>query len=338
MKPPEKKLRAWRFAGLLTTYSCNARCAFCYVWGAPELGQAMSPDDAVAYWRQLDRVAAIDGRSIEIHIAGGEPFGQWDNLLAILQAAADAGLPPAQKVETNANWATDDDLTRRRLTALHAAGLRRIDVSTDVYHQEFVPVDRVRRCVAIAREIFGPDGVRVRWEAFLNEPVIVSGMHPPDRDRAFVEAQSRIRERMTGRAAFQVAPLLAQHPIERFEGRHCLKELLKSKHIHVGPDGSVFPGVCGGILLGNARHEPLDEMWHRLADRWRDEPILAPLVHEGPLALAERASRAGYEPRPAGYASKCHLCTHVRQFLFERGEVPGHLGPSACYSPTPCFP
>ncbi len=337
MLPPQKRLRAWRFAGLLTTYWCNARCAFCYVWGAPEQDGTMAVDDAVAFWRQLDRVAGIDGRSIQIHIAGGEPFGQWNHLVAILRAAHAAGLPPARKIETNAYWATDDRATRERLVALRDLAVGRIDISTDVFHQAYVDVDRVRRCVRVAREVFGETGVRVRWQDFLDRPVIVAELDPAERDRAFVDALAKTPERMTGRAAMTLAPLLPQHPLERFTGQHCVKELLKSKHVHVGPDGAVFPGVCSGILLGNACDEPLDEMWHRLADRWQDEPILTPLIHHGPLALCESAQRLGYEPRPEGYATKCHLCTHVRQFLFERGVYPARLGPGACYATTPMF-
>ena len=334
MQPPQKKLRAWHFAGLLTTYGCNARCAFCYVWGGPDQGGTMSPEDAVAFWRRLDRVSAIDGRAIQVHISGGEPFGQWENLVAIIRAAAAGDLPPPVKVETNAHWATDDDCTRERLAALRELGLRRLDVSTDVFHQAFVDIERVGRCVRIAREVFGEEGVRVRWQTFMDRPVIVKGLDAVERDRAFVDALGKIPERMTGRAAFALAPMLPQHPIEHFADQHCIKELLKSKHVHVGPDGSVFPGVCSGILLGNASAEPLDEMWHRLADRWGDEPVLAPLIHDGPVALCELARRHGYRPRTAGYATKCHLCTHVRQFLFERGAFPGRLGPAACYAPA----
>lgn len=337
MQPPEKKLRAWRYAGLLTTYWCNARCAFCYVWGSPEQGGTMAPEHAVEFWRQLDNVAAVDGRSVQIHIAGGEPFGRWDNLLAILGAAARADLPPARKVETNAYWATDDDLTRDRLVALRDAGLGRIDISTDVFHQEFIGIQRVRRCVRIAREVFGQQGVRVRWREFLDNPTIVAGMGASDRRGAFMAALANIAERSTGRAAFDLAPMLPQHSIDDFAGQHCIRALLKSKHVHIGPDGSVFPGVCAGILLGNALAEPLDSMWHRLADHWRDEPILAPLIHDGPVGLYRVACNHGYEPRPDGYATKCHLCTHVRQFLFERDVLPSHLGPSACYSPAPVF-
>ncbi len=333
MQAPRKELRAWRFAGLLTTWWCNARCVFCYVCGSPEQGGALAPDDAVAFWGQLDRVAAKDGRRIQVHLTGGEPFGRFENLVAILQAANHADLPRPQKVETNAFWAADDDMTRERLEMLRSLGVPRLDISTDVFHQEFVPLGPVLRCVRIAREVFGPQGVRLRWEdAVRADPVWAA--YPDDvgrRREAYVDSLHRHPERLTGRAAFTIAPLLGLYPPDHFSGQHCIAELLKSKHVHVGPDGSVFPGVCSGILLGNARAEPLDEMWSRLAVGWQDEPILAPLVDDGPLGLLHLAQSHGYTPLPNGYASKCHLCTHVRQFLFETGLWPKHLGPANLY-------
>ncbi len=338
MNPPTKKLRAWRFAGLLTTTWCNARCAFCYVWGSPQQGGTMTPDEAVAYYRQLDAVARVDDRSIKIHLSGGEPFGDFDNLLAILQAIQRAGLGPVQKVETNGFWATDDGIARARLQALREAGLERLDISTDVFHQEFVPIENVRRATRLAREVFGADGVRVRWEGFLDAPVVVAGLPDQQRRDAFLDALAVIHERMTGRAAMELAPRLPEpRPVEAYAGDDCLGKLLKGKHVHVCPDGTVFPGVCSGIRLGHAKTEPLDAMWHRLAATWQTEAILAPLVEAGPVALTELARAFGYEPRPEGYATKCHLCTHVRQFLFERGLFPGQLGPAACYAPRPVF-
>jgi len=297
----------------------------------------MDPEEAVTFWRQLDRVAAREGRRIRIHLTGGEPFGQWENLVAILRAALRADLPPPQKVETNAYWALDDEQTRDRLTVLRDLGVVRLDVSTDVFHAEFVPIECVRRCVRIAGEVFGHAGVRVRWEDFGldDHPTRIQDMNATDREGAFRDALRRRPERMTGRAAMEVAHLLPPRPVEDFVGQTCVAELLKSKHVHVGPEGDVFPGVCSGILLGNARTEPMDRMWCRLEEHWQDQPILARLIEEGPVALYRLALQHGYEPIARGYAHKCHLCTHVRRYLFQTGVWTGHLGPAALYPPDP---
>ena len=71
----DAQLAVWEFAGLLLTYWCNARCAFCYVYSGPDRGAWMSVPDALKIWRSLDRLAAKHDKTMRIHLAGGEPFG-----------------------------------------------------------------------------------------------------------------------------------------------------------------------------------------------------------------------------------------------------------------------
>lgn len=330
MRTRRVSLRAWEFAGLMTTYWCNARCAFCYVHSSDQRGGHMSPTDAVAWWQQLDRVAAMVGKRARVHITGGEPFGDFEHLCSILAAIQQAGLGPVEKLETNAFWAIDDHVVKRRLDEVRKLGVEALVVSTDVYHQEFVPIERVRRCVRIGREVFGPDAVKIRWPEELDEP---SG--PPGRDQeradAFRRAYRRHRERLTGRAAFALGPVLPHQAVESLAGLRCKRAILKSRHVHIDPYGNVFPGVCTGIVLGNASQEPVDEIWRRLDQSWQDNPILDALVRGGPFALMQTAVEAGYKPLADGYAGKCHLCTHVRQWLFDHGGWEQYLGPAECY-------
>jgi hypothetical protein len=327
-------LAAWEYAGLLTSYWCNARCAFCSVRAGPEHREWMSPELAVRCWAGLAEVARDAGKPVRIHLTGGEPFGNWDNLLAIASAAHHAGLTGGgafEKVETNAYWADDDGLIRERLKALDACGMRMLHVSSDVFHQEHVPFERVRRCVEVARAVLGENRVRVRWWDFHHDPIEVHRLSRAERAQAFRAAMVRRRDRLTGRAADELADLLPGRPAEDFDGQHCTKAILRSRHVHVDPSGYVFPGVCTGIILGNASTEPIPAMWRRLSQKWRADPVLSELVSVGPMGLLGRARAMGYEPPDGGYAGKCHLCTHVRGFLFEHGQFPERLGPSQMY-------
>ncbi|HUW82341.1 MAG TPA: radical SAM protein [Phycisphaerae bacterium] len=353
MAADRPKLRAWQFAGLMTTYWCNARCACCYVHGSPDRGGRLAPADAVAWWQQLDRVAATIGKRVHIHITGGEPFGDFEHLCSILSAVQQAGLGPVEKLETNAFWATDDDVATERLTAVRDWGVESLVVSTDIYHQQFVPIEAARRCERIGRQVFGQQHVHVRWPEELDEPsapevfapdactgVPGTGGQAPSGTpsgsgsslaEAFRRAFAQHRERLTGRAAFELAPLLERRPAETFARLRCKKAILKSRHVHVDPYGNVFPGTCSGIILSNARHEPIDAMWQRLGDQWDADPVLRALVTGGPCALMQQAIELGYEPLPDGYAGKCHLCTHVRQWFHDHGCFPGTFGPRECY-------
>ena len=44
---PQPAPAGWEYAGLMITYWCNAKCAFCYVYSAPDRGGEMQVADAV---------------------------------------------------------------------------------------------------------------------------------------------------------------------------------------------------------------------------------------------------------------------------------------------------
>jgi MoaA/NifB/PqqE/SkfB family radical SAM enzyme len=341
---PEVELAVWDFAGLLLTYWCNARCAFCYVYSAPDRGGQMRVTDAVSIWRSLDQLAAKHDKTMRIHLSGGEPFGNWPRLLSLVHAAREAGLTPLEKVETNAFWTTSDGLVRARLEQLDTLGMQTLVVSTDVYHQEFVPVDCVRRCVEIARSVLGPNRVRVRWWDFFNDPVDTSQLDEKERWRAYAQALARHKDRLTGRAADRLAGLLPCYPPDHFSDQSCVKEVLQSRHVHIDPYGNVFPGVCNGIILGNALKQPPEKLWGALSTEWPAHPVVSAVVAGGSYELMQRAKAFGYRELESGYANKCHLCHHVRQYLHRRGIWPNAIGPMECYaneresSPRPIIP
>jgi hypothetical protein len=195
-----------------------------------------------------------------------------------------------------------------------------------------VPIERVQRCVAIAREVLGPNRVRVRWWDFYNEPVDLRRRDENEKRAAFAAALERHKDRLTGRAADRLPGFFERHPPEHFRDEKCVREVLHSKHVHIDPYGNVFPGVCSGIILGNANETPIPQLWRNLADNWRDHPIVGAVAEGGSYRLFERARELGYSALADGYAGKCHLCQHVRQFLLERGGWEPWVGPREVYA------
>ncbi len=165
-KPSQNTIRPWTFAGILLSYWCNARCRFCYVCCSPEATDWVDPAEAVGWWRQLAELASRRGKSMRIHLTGGEPFGNWPVLLEVARRAHAEGLTAEesfQKVETNGFWASDAGIVEKRVTALANLGMQKLSVSADPYHQQFVDPVRVRTCVETARRVLGPQCVQVRW-------------------------------------------------------------------------------------------------------------------------------------------------------------------------------
>jgi MoaA/NifB/PqqE/SkfB family radical SAM enzyme len=282
----------------------------------------------------LAALARLGVPAAGIHIGGGEPFGNFDRLLQIVRAARGAGLAGIGYVETGGFWATDEATVRERLRALADAGMVQLSISADPYHQEFIPPERVRLLFSVAREVLGPRGVRVRRWKWLDEARDVSAMPEPERLDLFRAFLRRYPERMNGRAAQCLAPLIEKRCQEPFPG-DCHDAILSSGHVHIDPEGWVYPGTCAGIALGLATAErPLDE----LLRTWRleDAPLVAALVEGGPQRLAE-FDRVGAKHPPyvlEDRADKCRLCWSVRKRLAEAGAENKILQPASSYLTT----
>jgi len=333
--PFQQIIRPWKFAGIMLTYWCSARCRFCYVSCSPEEKDWVDPADAVRWWRELGELARSRGKTMKIHLSGGEPFGNWPLLREVAERAHAEGLTTNgafQKVETNGFWASDEHVVAERLSVLDKLGMGKLAVSADPYHQEFVDPQCVRRCVETARRVLGPDRVQVRWAEWLGRMQDLRDIPPPQRDEVFRRAYETHKDRLTGRASVSLAGLLETRPASRLAGEDCRHSILAARHVHIDPYGNVFPGTCAGIILGNAKQTPIAEIFQQATEKHFTNPVLCALVNGGPGLLLRYAQLLGFEPQLAGYAAKCHLCAEIRRFLFERHVFEARLGPRQVYS------
>jgi MoaA/NifB/PqqE/SkfB family radical SAM enzyme len=320
-------VKHWTRAGVLLTDWCNARCASCYANCSPEGQTWMTLEQALGVWESLQTASPHGCR---VHLTGGEPFGRFDYLLDLCRSARRAGLGPLESIETNAFWATDEAEIRRRLRALDEAGLGRLAISADPYHQEFVIIDHPRRLAAIAAEVLGPDRVRVRWQDWL-ETGLAEDLSPRDRRESYCEYMAEGRDRLIGRAAESLRGGQTLKPWRTFDDNPCGEKLLRGRHVHIAPTGEVWPATCVGIVLGNAFTQSVREIWQGLNEQWADDPLLGGLCQRGPAALAEPLAESS--DAVGLFAGKCHLCYQMRRHLFDGGRFSSRLGPSFAYRP-----
>jgi hypothetical protein len=321
-------VKYWSAAGLMITNWCNARCASCYLNCHPGRSGDMSVEEGVRLWREL-----IDAspHGCRVHVTGGEPFGRWPLLIEILRQARREGSGPLQKVETNGYWASDEATIRDRLAALDEAGMETLGIAADPYHQQFVPIEMVRRLARLAAEQLGADRVDVRWQDWLAEGVDTDAMDSAARMSLFERYASGGRDRMNGRAAVQLAPRVVGQPAEAFAGRPCREALLRSKHVHLAPGGWIVPGTCAGMVLGRAAEGvSVGDRWRQLDADHVSRPIVGALAEHGPVGLLDMARAAGFDEAPT-YAGKCHLCWSLRAHLFARGLHPDEIAPADSY-------
>jgi hypothetical protein len=321
----ESKLKCWRYAGLMLTYRCTAACRFCYYHCAPQAGGLMTVDTAIGVWEGLIRIAGTNAR---VHITGGEPFLYFDRLSDILKAAHRLKLDGLDSIETNADWGDGDGEIADKLRFLDSVGLDRLKISWDPFHEEFVDLAQVERLTAIARRVLGPQRVLVRWEHHLDQPSGIRIASQAEKERILLEALKSDPCRFTGRAAETLAPLTANKPADAFRQQHCQNALLSAKGVHVDPYGNVFNGQCSGMSIGTVTEQPLDVLWRQ----WQpdQESFWAILYHNGPFGFLKEASGMGYPIREK-YASKCHLCTDIRRFFFDKNRYSPIISPKECY-------
>lgn len=334
-------VKHWSRAGLILTYWCTARCASCYLGCGPDRGEDMPADMAIELWRQL---AIASPHGCRVHLTGGEPFGNWDKLIEICRRARENGLSapggrgPLEKVETNAFWADNEAIIRQRVQELDRAGIGKLGISADPYHQQFVPIENCRLLARAAGEILGPKRVQVRWRDWLESGADTGGLDESTRMKLFARYGREGRDRLAGRAGGLLAGAIndrsGQEDCKKFTDFadiYCMEPLLRSRHVHIDGSGRVLAGTCAGIVLGNAS-EGIARLWRRLREDHDARPIVGELTRRGPAGLAERISSEdhGFVPR-SGYFSKCELCWHVRSYLASQSRYGDELGPEWLY-------
>lgn len=322
-------VKHWSFAGLMLTPRCDAACASCYLaCGPASAGPEMTVARGLEIWRQLIEASPHGCR---VHLSGGEPFLDWPRLIELCRAARAQGLGPLQKVETNASWAVDDGLVRDRVRQLDEAGMETLGISADPYHQQYVPIEQPRRLARLADELLGERRVQVRWRDWLTQGHDTSEMDEPSRRALHLEYARGGRDRLNGRAAVLLAPLLPLSPPSRWEGANCREALLRSRHVHIDGDGVVTPGTCAGIALGRLSETmSVRQLWDEVAATHAARGVLGTLASAGPAGLMELGKASGFTPAE-GYASRCHLCWSVRAHFRSKGLFCEELVPASPY-------
>ena len=177
-------------------------------------------------------------------------------------------------------------------------------------------IESVRRLALIAKQMLGEDRLLVRWQKYLDNPVVMRGLPEEQLNRNYISALSDYPCRFTGRAGGRLAELVAAEPIEKIAEKNCRSAFLGAKGVHIDPLGNVFSGTCSGIIIGNLNRLSLEDVWKRF-DPSQNE-FIRTLFEYGPAGFLEKAVECGYKPLEL-YADKCHLCTHIRRFYFDAG-------------------
>jgi organic radical activating enzyme len=117
--------------------SCNIRCAHCATDSSPDISLASTPETVIdALCASILMTPGIDA----VHVSGGEPFVHKKSLYYLSTSLLKVG--KKLWVNTNGFWATSLDSAIKMLED-EMPGVNRLYLSTDTYHQAFVPLERI---------------------------------------------------------------------------------------------------------------------------------------------------------------------------------------------------
>ncbi len=294
-----------RNIGFIMTYRCQIACPHCIIEAGPHRKEEMLLADSFNWIQQI--ASYRDGYIKVLSLTGGEPFYNIDNLKKIAAFGETCGL--LVSAVTNAFWATSQEEAVRVLRELCA--IKMLAISTDVYHQESIPFERVKNAVFASKECNIPYNIAVCTE---NE-----------NDSEYKEILRKLHE-ITGIDTINTA---VTFPAGRALKRLGTQKYQTTKEIPISacsagsspivfPDGRVI--ACIGpvidltsphpLILGNLRESSLRE----ILDSAELNPILHAIRIWGPRKLISMIENMGlntYLPQKYIKDSVCNACYNL---------------------------
>jgi MoaA/NifB/PqqE/SkfB family radical SAM enzyme len=286
--------------GLILSYKCPVRCSHCISNSGPDRKEEVPLEDAFDWIQQIAKYR--NGHIKTLCLTGGEPFYDIGRLEKVVKFAKDCGLEVS--VVTNCFWA--DTLTKA-VDILNKLPIKMLAISADVYHQKFIPLERVKNAILAAQKLKIPYRVQMCTEN--EDDVEYKRMY---KKLLEITEENRIKTSIilpAGRAADEIDMSKFQISNEP-ANRACF-----GLHPIICPEGEIIACAARSIelspshpfFLGNLYENSLEE----ILDRAEINPILHVVRIWGPqkfISLAKEAGLEQYIPKEYIKNNMCHTC------------------------------
>lgn len=311
----------------ITTYNCNIACDHCF-FDTQNNKVYMNPEMVTEALASLQNTKHMFWQ----HLSGGEIFLNEKSLFQIIanirkHFSKDLGL------STNAFWATDIELARKKVLALKKAGVTGLALSADYYHQQCMSSKGAENLAKVLGEsgltthsyIMGArlaEGVEGCKEVNKKSDAIAQKV------KGNLEIPyAKATERSIGKGSIINTPKKLGVPQGMCsELNTCLGERspFNPAMVWIDPYGNVM--ICYGIIIGNLHHNSLNDIIENYSAE--KVPLMQKLASKGPKALYQEALEKGIN-MPDSYFDECDVCYQSRKAL--RKSFPTLLGPNECY-------
>lgn len=298
-------MHAYEVIGLLYTRTCPLACEHCIIESSPKAKDKMQLSAA------MEMLPAIASYAPSVCFTGGEPLLYYREIIQLLRASKAFGL--ATRLVSGAGWVRSRAVAEERIAQLQEAGLDKLCVSADRYHEKYSPRERAHLLIDVATRA--------------GLPVMVRGVIPATLN----SSEEKARFAPTN-VPYDPVPLVRlgaarNLPNEQFysfdgppQGR-CPTALSPV----VEPDGNVY-ACCGParfankqspLVLGNTNNESLGEILSRSSI----DPLFKAISLIGPYGVLEllKTHPGGQHASAAlvrkSYTGMCELCLDLTDSL-----------------------
>lgn len=279
--------------GLMYTHKCNANCDSCCYECNPERSSKMCLEEAYDLIDQAAECEAFD----QVGISGGEALLYEEDVIKILEYAKGFGFKTS--LTTNGFWGKTVSDATEKMTFLKEKGLTELIVSTDEFHQPYVPYDyienifeaneRVQLALKIYEVVLKDTSVHPLWVKYDQNNWIKDNCLP------------------VGRAELSI-------PEGRFTYGDYSGRCHEMDMLNIMPDGTTYPCCSPAVhlksmMLGSAFESSIVE----LINAKNKSMFLDIMTWRGPKWLKELGEANGcfLEKQQEEYVSKCHLCRTI---------------------------
>jgi MoaA/NifB/PqqE/SkfB family radical SAM enzyme len=301
----------------MVTYRCNSQCRHCYIRQSQKVGHPTAIDVHLASRIVEELVQEYSLQSIMI--LGGEPLLYPDIVCAILETARRKGIP-CREIITNAGRPDSEGEFRSVAFHLAESGVSRILISVDSFHQQFIPLDIVKRNVkalidaGIAELEWNPCWLIDRdhdnlWNRSTKE--VLQLLKPLGIQESAGNVVQPLGNALTNLAEFM--PARTSCPQGVCEDVPYAQRLDKIGSISIEPDGSI--AICQAFVIGNAGAQDINQILRSYNPH--QMPEIAAILNGGIRQLIDLARTRGIEIDRDGYYSSCDLCMSLTRRMAE---------------------
>lgn len=296
---------------LRITDKCNATCKHCLYSDSPSGKLIMSELDIENYINKCKPSQCVI-------FSGGEASLYFKRVIHGIKYAKNLNI--STWLNTNAYWGRDKVFSDFFSSELKKAGLDRVNVSIDAFHQEFINFDYTVNSIKSLIKAKIPK-IKIFMTSFSDSK------YYDDLNNEYYEKLKKIEgisfdirsNTYIGRAIEKLGEYATPKPIDIVINEECSLEdsegnlipFSEFNYYTINPDGSVE--LCSDISLsGNLKYDDFNYIVSN--ENTLNNELVKTLKNKGVSGLLELGLINGY-PKLDSYISKCQLCFDLRKYL-----------------------